>query len=127
MKHVLHVSDAGRVETQRLVECLRVLFRVEGESSERGRGRRAGRWAGVGRLQRKPRAKRRVRQESAREERTSNISSMFVTPEVLQLDMSALKSSEPEKSPLMSVMPETSQVSMGPYVAVAEFTLSLYS
>ena len=52
---------------------------------------------------------------------------MFVTPEVLQLDMSALKSSEPEKSPLMSVMPETSQVSMGPYVAVAEFTLSLYS
>ena len=89
--------------------------------------RRAGRRAGVGRWQRKPRAKRRVRQESAREERTSNISSMFVTPEVLQLDMSALKSSEPEKSPLMSVMPETSQVSMGPYVAVAEFTLSLYS
>ena len=64
---------------------------------------------------------------SASEELTSNISSMLVTPEVLQLDMSALKSSEPEKSPLMSVMPETSQVSMGPYVAVAEFTLSLYS
>ena len=32
MKHLAHVSDAGRVEIQRLVECLRVLFRIEGES-----------------------------------------------------------------------------------------------
>ena len=63
----------------------------------------------------------------ARGERTSNISSMFVTPEVLQLDMSALKSSEPEKSPLMSVMDETSQVSMGPYVPSAEAGSALYS
>ena len=31
-KHVFHVSNAGRVETQRLVECLRILCRVERES-----------------------------------------------------------------------------------------------
>ena len=37
LKHVAHVSDAGRAETQRLVECLRALCRVEGESIERGR------------------------------------------------------------------------------------------
>ena len=63
----------------------------------------------------------------AREELTSNIASMFVTPEVLQLDMSALKFPKSLKSPLMSVMEETSQVSMGPYVAMAQAGLALYS
>ena len=62
----------------------------------------------------------------AREELTSSIASMFVTPEVLQLDMSALKFRKSVKSSLMSVMSETSQVSMGPYVALAEVTLALY-
>ena len=55
----------------------------------------------------------------AREERTSNISSMLVTPEVSQLDISALKFPKSLKSPLMSVMAETSQSAMGPYVSVA--------
>ena len=47
------------------------------------------------------------------------MSLMSVTPEVFQLEMSLLKSSLPEKSPLILVMLETSQVSMGPNVAVA--------
>ena len=32
LKHAAHDSDAGRVETQRLVECFRPLRRVETES-----------------------------------------------------------------------------------------------
>ena len=40
-----------------------------------------------------------------------------VTAEVFQLEMSLLKSSWQEKSPLMLVMCDTSQVSMGPQVA----------
>ena len=63
----------------------------------------------------------------AREELTSSIASMFVTPEVLQLDMSALKFPKSLKSSLMSVMPETSQVSMGPYAPSAQAGLALYS
>jgi len=55
----------------------------------------------------------------ARAERTLNMKAMFVTPEVSQLEMSALISFKPEKRWLMSVMPETSQSAIGPYVAVA--------
>ena len=52
------------------------------------------------------------------EERTSNMEFMSVTLEVSQLETSALKFKS-LKSPLMSVMAETSQSAMGPYVSVA--------
>ena len=47
LKHVFHCSDAGRVETQRLVECLRALpSRKEGMRCEvrcsQGGGRACG-------------------------------------------------------------------------------------
>ena len=48
----------------------------------------------------------------------SNMRLISVTAEVFQLDMSPLKSARPEKSPLILVTPDTSQVSMGPNVAV---------
>ena len=32
MKHLAHISDAGRIENQRLVKCPRLLRRVKGES-----------------------------------------------------------------------------------------------
>ena len=44
---------------------------------------------------------------------------MLVTPEVSQLDMSALKLRWFQQSPPISVMAETSQSAMGPYVATA--------
>ena len=52
---------------------------------------------------------------------------MFVTPAVFQLESSALKSVKSLKSPRMSVMPETSQSAMRPYVAVAAAGLALYA
>ena len=52
-------------------------------------------------------------------ERTRNISCIFVTPEVSQLEMSALKFCKFWKRSLMSVMAETSQSAMGPYVSMA--------
>merc|ERR1719424_2342665 len=55
-----------------------------------------------------------------------NIFSMVVTPEVSQLEMSALKLPRSKKSSLMSVMPETFQLSMEPYVSSASPTLVLY-
>ena len=51
--------------------------------------------------------------------------SMFVTPEVSQLEMSSLMFSSPEKSPLMSETPETSQSATGPYIAMADAGLAL--
>ena len=51
--------------------------------------------------------------------------SMFVTREVSQLEMSALKFGWGGKSQLMSVIRETSQPAMGPYVALAEAALVL--
>ena len=48
-----------------------------------------------------------------------NMPAMVVTPAVFQLEMSALKFVKPPKSPLMSVMEETTQLAMGPYVAMA--------
>ena len=59
--------------------------------------------------------------------RTLNIFSMVVTPEVSQLEMSALKLPSSWKRWLMSVMPETSQLLMGPYVSSAAVTSVLYS
>ena len=44
---------------------------------------------------------------------------MVVTLEVSQPEMSALKFVKPRKSSRMSVMVETSQLAMGPYVAMA--------
>ena len=58
-------------------------------------------------------------------ERTRNIWFIVVTPEVFQLDMSALTFFKSLKSPLMSVMAETSQSAMGPHFAVAAVGLAL--
>ena len=63
----------------------------------------------------------------ARAERTSNIRFILVTLEVSQLEMSALKFFKTLKSPLMSVMAETSQSAMGSYVAIASVGLALYA
>ena len=57
--------------------------------------------------------------------RTSNMDSMSVTLDVSQLDMSALNWAKPEKSSFMLVIAETSQLEIGPYVAVAEAALVL--
>ena len=48
-----------------------------------------------------------------------------MTLDVSQLDMSALKLYMPEKSSFMLVTAETSQLEMGPYVAVAEAASAL--
>ena len=56
-----------------------------------------------------------------------NMEYMSVTLEVSQLEMSALKFCKPEKSELMSVMAETSQPAMGPYVAMASVGLASYA
>ena len=52
---------------------------------------------------------------------------MFVTLEVSQLEMSALKLYKFSKRELMSVIIETSQPAMEPYVAVAVSGLALYA
>ena len=59
------------------------------------------------------------------EERTKNIWYMVVTLEVSQLETSALKFFKLTKRLLMSVMAETSQSAMGPYVAMAAVGLAL--
>ena len=70
----------------------------------------------------------RLRAGHARE-RTENISRISVTRDVSQLDMSALNCdwawAKPEKSPFIFVIAETSQLEIGPYVAVAESASSL--
>ena len=60
-------------------------------------------------------------------ERTWNILYMVVTPEVFQLEISALKSFKSLKSPLISVTADTSQSAMRPYVVMAVCLLALYS
>ena len=52
---------------------------------------------------------------------------MFVTREVSQPEMSALKLRKPEKSWLMSVTPETHHPVMAPYFAVATAASESYS
>ena len=63
----------------------------------------------------------------ARTEHTSNMALMSVTPEVSQLEMSALKDVLSLKSSNMLVMAETSQWAMGPYFAMAEAALLVNS
>ena len=58
-------------------------------------------------------------------ERTTNMSAMSVTLDVSQLEMSALNLVKAEKSPFMLVIAETSQLEIGPYVAVAEAASAL--
>ena len=58
---------------------------------------------------------------------TLNISLMSVTPEVSQPDTSALNAPKFLKSWYMLVTAETTQLEMGPYVAVADATSALYS
>jgi hypothetical protein len=60
-------------------------------------------------------------------ERTQNMPYMVVTLEVSQPEMSALKFVKPRKSSRMSVMAETSQSAMGPYVLLAAVGLALYA
>ena len=52
---------------------------------------------------------------------------MSVTLEVFQLEMSALKLCRFIKSPLMSLMAETSQSAMGPYVPMVSFGFASYA
>ena len=52
---------------------------------------------------------------------------MFVTLDVSQLDMSALKFFKLQKRQLKSVMSETHQSAMTPYFAVAEAASELYN
>ena len=60
-------------------------------------------------------------------ERTRNMSFMFVTREVSQPEMSALKLNKLLKRLFMSVTPETHQPAMGPYFAVAAAAFESYS
>ena len=79
-KHELHVRDAGGVQAQGLVEGLRDLPRVA--SRAHGAGRAAGPEAG---------GRRRAAGTGRGEQRTANMLSMFVTREVSQPEVSALK------------------------------------
>jgi len=92
---------------------------------------RAGKREGVRRRRRKRFARRRPDSRlggaRARAERTKNIWYMVVTLDVFQLEMSALKFLKFLKSQLISVIIETSQPAMEPYVAVAASGLALYS
>ena len=63
--------------------------------------------------------------QGSRGEHTRNMRSMVVTPEVFQLEMSALKFSKASKSSLMSETAETSQSAMGPYSAIAKAAFAL--
>jgi len=53
-----------------------------------------------------------------------NMLAMLVTLDVSQLEMSALKFRKRKKSWVMSVIAETSQPAMGPYVAMAAVGLA---
>ena len=90
-EHAVHGCDAGRVEGQRLVERRRGLpSRKEGVRS----GARCGVRACGAEAARKRHSEGRLDsrlEPRARAERTQNIPYMFVTLEVSQLEMSALK------------------------------------
>ena len=60
-------------------------------------------------------------------ELTQNMPYMFVTLEVSQPEMSALKWCNPPKSPLISVTRETHQPAMAPYFAMAAAAFESYS
>ena len=59
--------------------------------------------------------------------RTQNMLLMSVTPDVFQLDMSALMFVNSLKSPFMLVMAETSQSAIASYIVVAVVALASYS
>eukprot|EP00964_Phaeocystis_antarctica_P045660 scaffold26294_cov60-Phaeocystis_antarctica.AAC.2 len=89
-KHVVHARDAGGVEAQRLVERRRALPRVERRAYRAGRG--AAREAADDRAASSVQEGLDCRLGAGHgEERTQNMPYMFVTPEVSQLEMSALK------------------------------------
>ena len=60
---------------------------------------------------------------------TWNIPYMFVTLDVSQLEMSSLKASKPSNRPAMSVIDETVQPEIGPYVlrAVARSSFHIWT
>ena len=90
VEHVAHVRDAGGVEAQWLVERRRVLPRVERRAYRAGRG--AAREAADDRGASSVQEGLDCRLGAGHgEERTQNMPYMFVTPEVSQLEMSALK------------------------------------
>ena len=63
----------------------------------------------------------------ARAERTWNMRYIFVTLDVSQLEMSALKFCKSERRNFMSVMAETSQLAIRPYFAIAAVESALYA
>ena len=98
IEHGVHVCDAGGVEAQRLVEGVRFLpsrregMRCGGERCEPEVGRA---WCGVVAARQAACTGEMARLKAwgprARGERTKNMPPMFVTLEVSQLEMSALK------------------------------------
>jgi hypothetical protein len=104
-----------------------------GERSEPGGGRACGAVAAHKRRHARGKARLKAWGPRARAERTKNMLLMSVTLEVSQPElsaefmpeMSALKLVKSRKRELMSVMAETSQSAMGPYVAVAAVGLAL--
>ena len=98
-EHAVHERDAGRVEAHRLVETVRSLCRVEGRECEtrvRCAGRKArgrGAWGSGGGKSDAHAEDPRLEGlgQGTRGERTKNMLAMVVTPEVSQLETSALK------------------------------------
>ena len=88
-------------------------------------GRREGLWCCGGGTQEACTGKGLTQGLGAKGTRTKNMPRMVVTLEVSQLEMSALKFVKRLKRLYMSVMAETSQSAMGPYVAVAAVRLAL--
>ena len=124
LEYAAHARDAGGVEAQRLVERRRALpNRTEGTY---GAGRGCGPADGATASSVQWRLDCRYGAGHG-EERTMNIWYMVVTLEVSQLETSASKFFKSLKSPPMSVMPETPQRAMGPYVAMAVVGLALYA
>jgi hypothetical protein len=128
-EHGAHVRDLGRVKAERLVERRRVLPSQResmrcGARCEPGGGRAWGGGIASGMHGEGPTQGLGAR---ARAERTANMPYMFVTLDVSQLEMSALKFFKFWKSSLMSVIIETSQSAIGPYVAMAEAAFELNS
>ena len=117
LEHVGHIRDLGRVEAERLVERRRGLPSQKagmqcGKRCGPGGVRALGGGDAIGTHGEGPTQGLGAR---ARVERTTNMPYIFVTLEVSQADMSALKSLNEPKSPLMSLIAETSQPEIGPY------------
>ena len=133
VEHALHGCDAGGVEAYWLVELSSFLssrkedIRCRARCGVRRRGCGTAHWDG-GRGRRKRHARGgadKAGGQGTRGERTQNMRSMVVTPEVSHLDMSALNFPKFQKSELMSVMSEVSQSAIGPHFVVAVVGLAL--